>query len=87
MTSVATPLSQSDLSFQSDIDLSAHYGTILSSLFPLFDRETDSADSNQACDNACGAVARLILKNVDAVPLEQVSLQLKSQIQLLIAVS
>lgn len=67
------------LVFQSDIDLSAHYGTILSSLFPLFDRETDSADSNQACDNACGAVARLILKNVEAVPLEQVSLQWKSQ--------
>jgi hypothetical protein len=60
------------LVFQSRQDLSSQYLTILSRLEPLFDRKTDTDDSNQACDNACGAVARLILKNGAALPLAQV---------------
>lgn len=60
------------LVFQSGQDLSSQYMTILSALSPLFDRTVDTTESNQACDNACGALARLILKNADALPLGQV---------------
>lgn len=60
------------LVYQSTQDLSSQYMSILGALSPLFDRTTDTVDSNQACDNACGAVARLIIKNADALPLDQV---------------
>jgi hypothetical protein len=60
------------LVYQSEKDLSSQYVTILSRLQPLFDRQTDTEDTNQACDNACGAVARLILKNSSVLPLDQV---------------
>jgi len=67
-----TAFALGSLVFQSDADLTTHYGTILSNLFPLFDRETNTTDTNQACDNACGAVSRLILKSPNAIPLDQV---------------
>lgn len=57
---------------QTEKNLSSQYLAILQRLAPLFDRTTDTAESNQACDNACGAVARLILKNADALPMDQV---------------
>lgn len=60
------------LVFQSTQDLSNQYISILSAFSPLFDRSADTNETNQACDNACGALARLILKNADALPLEQV---------------
>lgn len=56
-----------------EIDLSGQYLVILSALRPHFDitSEAPSAKLN-ARDNAAGAVARLILRNTAAVPLEQV---------------
>ena len=60
------------LVFHSSQDLSSQYMPILGSLVPLMDRSQDTIDTNQACDNACGAVARLLLKNADALPLDQV---------------
>eukprot|EP00842_Homolaphlyctis_polyrhiza_P003319 jgi/Hompol1/3989/HPOL_006868-RA len=49
-------------------DLSSHYSQILQLLRPLFSHDAQS----NITDNACGAVARLILKHPAAVPLEQV---------------
>lgn len=60
------------LVYQSTQDMTGQYMTILNALSPLFDRNTDTSESNQACDNACGALARLVLKNADALPLAQV---------------
>lgn len=63
------------LIFHTQTDLSSQYLTILGSLHPLFELTSALATrSDNARDNACGAVARMILKNVDAVPLDQVSL-------------
>ena len=57
----------------STIDLSSQYLNLLSSLQPLFNVPADSPASKfNARDNAAGAVGRLILKNTNAVPLDQV---------------
>ncbi|KAI5954746.1 kap123 [Candida theae] len=66
----------------SQVDLSASYPQILELLFHLLnkvDKKASSADDEEAKDvvnrsyaNACGCVARLILKNQQAVPLEHV---------------
>ncbi|CAI5757877.1 unnamed protein product [Candida verbasci] len=66
----------------SPIDLSSTYQHILQLLFQLLnkvDKKSGSADDEEAKDvvnrayaNACGCVARLILKNEQAVPLEHV---------------
>ncbi|KAF9567891.1 hypothetical protein EC968_003127 [Mortierella alpina] len=50
------------------IDLSSQYPVLLSSLSPLFEGQ----DLPNVTDNACGAVARMMLKHLDAVPLDQV---------------
>ncbi|OAV92267.1 hypothetical protein PTTG_27677 [Puccinia triticina 1-1 BBBD Race 1] len=62
------------LAFWTPLDLSSHYMTILESLQPLFIVNDDPAreKSERAKDNAAGAVARLILKNKAALPLDQV---------------
>ena len=57
----------------SDLDLSAQYLHILAGLRPFFVVAPESpATQFNARDNAAGAVARLILKNTAAVPLDQV---------------
>ncbi|KAG0344463.1 hypothetical protein BG004_004468 [Podila humilis] len=50
------------------IDISSQYPTILAALHPLFHNQ----DLVNVTDNACGAVARLIMAHPEAVPLEQV---------------
>lgn len=63
------------LIYHSQTDLSAQYPSILMALHPLFAASAPggSVKKENARDNACGAVARMILKNIDAVPLDQVS--------------
>ncbi|TFK71348.1 ARM repeat-containing protein [Pluteus cervinus] len=57
----------------SQVDLSPQYPKILSALRPLFEVTGDSnAARLNAKDNAAGAVARLILRNAAALPLDQV---------------
>ncbi|KAI5969141.1 kap123 [Candida margitis] len=66
----------------SPVDLSSSYPQILELLFHLLnkvDKKASSADDEEAKDvvnrsyaNACGCVARLIVKNQQAVPLEHV---------------
>ena len=57
---------------KSELDLSQHYGALLGALQPYFERHEGEPDDVQtARDNACGGLGRLILKNADAVPLEQ----------------
>lgn len=66
----------------SPVDLSSSYPQILELLFHLLnkvDKKASSADDEEAKDvvnrsyaNACGCVARLILKNQQAVPVEHV---------------
>ncbi|KAJ7508279.1 armadillo-type protein [Mycena galericulata] len=56
----------------SDIDLSTQYLQLLAALRPLFNVMLDSPDAMEARDHAAGAVARLIVRNVAAVPLPQV---------------
>lgn len=46
----------------------SQYNTILGALYPLFHGQT----LPNVTDNAAGAVARLILRNPEAVPLDQV---------------
>jgi len=50
------------------LDISNYYPEILSSLSPLF----NSTSLPQTIDNACGAVARLLLRYPNVVPIEQV---------------
>jgi len=58
---------------QTEADLSSSYLPILGSLRPLFEVSADSSDATfNARDNAAGAVARMILKNHAAIPLDQV---------------
>ncbi|KIY45024.1 ARM repeat-containing protein [Fistulina hepatica ATCC 64428] len=57
----------------SEQDLSAEYLPLLGALRPLFDvPEGGSPPQYNARDNACGAVSRLIVRNINALPLEQV---------------
>lgn len=60
------------LTSSSGQDLSSQYGTIFASLQNLFNLKNDKKESYRARDNACGAVARMIMKNRAAVPVEQV---------------
>ncbi|KAF9141348.1 hypothetical protein BGX30_004984 [Mortierella sp. GBA39] len=50
------------------IDLSSHYPALLQALYPLFQGQ----DLSNVTDNACGAVARMIMKHPNVVPVEQV---------------
>lgn len=57
----------------SEIDLSPQYLHLLAALRPLFSvAPNPSAAALNARDNAAGAVARLIIRNIVAVPLDQV---------------
>ncbi|KAJ7511631.1 armadillo-type protein [Mycena galericulata] len=56
----------------SDTDLTTQYLQLLATLQPLFNVMLDSPDATEARDHAAGAVARLIVRNVAAVPLPQV---------------
>ncbi|KAI7907017.1 armadillo-type protein [Cokeromyces recurvatus] len=56
------------LTLHTQIDLSPHYGQLLTALSPLFSNQT----LPNTVDNAAGAVARLILAHPEAVPLDQV---------------
>ena len=59
---------------QTEADLSSSYLPILGSLRPFFVVAAGSSDATfNARDNAAGAVARIILKNHTAVPLDQAS--------------
>ncbi|GAA5839614.1 hypothetical protein JCM9279_005998 [Rhodotorula babjevae] len=61
------------LVYHSQTDLSSQYLTVLGALHPLFALPDDGQGKHEnAKDNACGAIARLIVKNSAAVPLEQV---------------
>lgn len=60
------------LIWNSSTDLSSQYMTVLGALHPLFATAADGTRKENAQDNAAGAVARMILKNVNAVPLDQV---------------
>lgn len=51
-----------------NIDISSQYPNILTALYPLFQGQ----NLENVTDNACGAVARMILKYPNAVPVEQV---------------
>lgn len=57
----------------SEVDLSPQYLHLLSALRPLFDVPTDAPAARfNARDNAAGAVARFIVRNTAAIPLDQV---------------
>ncbi|GAA5999843.1 uncharacterized protein JCM10292_003769 [Rhodotorula paludigena] len=61
------------LLFHAQSDLSSQYLTVLGALHPLFSLPDDGQSKHEnAKDNACGAVARMIVKNSAAVPLDQV---------------
>ncbi|KAJ7623266.1 armadillo-type protein [Roridomyces roridus] len=56
-----------------DMDLTAQYLPLLGALRPLFNVQPDSASNVlNAKDNAAGAVARMMVRNIAAVPLDQV---------------
>ncbi|KAF9580196.1 hypothetical protein BGW38_003260 [Lunasporangiospora selenospora] len=52
----------------SNIDISSQYPALLTALYPLFQGQSMEI----VTDNACGAVARMIMKHPNAVPLDQV---------------
>ncbi|EJT96591.1 ARM repeat-containing protein [Dacryopinax primogenitus] len=57
----------------SQVDTSSQYVNILRTLQPFFQTPESAAGTTlNARDNACGAVARMLLKNLTAVPPEQV---------------
>jgi hypothetical protein len=68
----------------SRLDLTSHYMQLLQLLSPFFNKQDSKTNIT---DNVCGAVARMILRNPERVPLEQVlpifmkSLPLKKDFQ------
>ncbi|PLW48719.1 hypothetical protein PCASD_03169 [Puccinia coronata f. sp. avenae] len=62
------------LAYWTTVDISSHYLSILECLQPLFIVPDDASreKSERAKDNAAGAIARMILKNKAALPLDQV---------------
>ncbi|KAG0766238.1 hypothetical protein G6F33_004240 [Rhizopus arrhizus] len=56
------------LTIHTQVDLSAHYGQLLTALSPLFSNQT----LPNTTDNAAGAVARMIIAHPEAVPFDQV---------------
>lgn len=60
------------LIWNTQTDLSSQYMNVLGALHPLFATAADGTRKENAQDNAAGAVARMILKNVSALPLDQV---------------
>ncbi|KAK4047505.1 hypothetical protein OIO90_006147 [Microbotryomycetes sp. JL221] len=61
------------LLWHSQADLSGQYLNVLSALHPLFVGELAGPSNENARDNACGAVARMILKRPDVLPMDQVA--------------
>ncbi|EPQ31230.1 uncharacterized protein PFL1_01415 [Pseudozyma flocculosa PF-1] len=56
----------------SETDLSSHFPALLSAIRPFFDKADGESDEvKTARDNACGCLARMIIKNNDALPLDQ----------------
>ena len=56
----------------SEVDLSPHYGSLLTALQPFFEKHGEEPeDVRTARDNACGCLARMIAKKPDVVPLDQ----------------
>ncbi|WFC99325.1 hypothetical protein MYAM1_002069 [Malassezia yamatoensis] len=56
----------------SEVDLSAHYSSLLTALQPFFQQQENQGEELlTARDNACGCLARMISKNTDALPLDQ----------------
>lgn len=56
----------------SEVDLVPHFAALLGALQPYFERhEGETDDIKTARDNACGCLGRMIIKNADAVPLDQ----------------
>ncbi|KAG0362610.1 hypothetical protein BGZ54_008572 [Gamsiella multidivaricata] len=51
-----------------NLDISSEYPTLLAALYPLFQGQ----NLDNVTDNACGAVARMIMKHPNAVPIEQI---------------
>ncbi|GAA6036695.1 hypothetical protein JCM8097_003433 [Rhodosporidiobolus ruineniae] len=61
------------LLFHTQADLTPQYLTVLGALHPLFNLPQDGQGKHEnAIDNACGAVARMVVKNIAAVPVDQV---------------
>lgn len=62
------------LLYHTQRDLTSQYLAVLGALRPLFEPTPAGAPPRRdnARDNACGAVARMVLRNVEAVPLDQV---------------
>lgn len=57
----------------SEVDLSPQFLPLLAALRPLFDVAPDAPTAKlNAKDNATGAVARFIVRNTAAIPLDQV---------------
>ncbi|PKI83879.1 hypothetical protein MVES1_002369 [Malassezia vespertilionis] len=56
----------------STIDLSPHYSSLLAALQSYFSKEEDEPEEIKTTrDNACGCLARMIIKNAEAMPLDQ----------------
>ena len=54
------------------MDLSQHYASLLTALQSYFEKRAEEADDlKTARDNACGCLARMIMKNASAMPLDQ----------------
>ncbi|KAF8976841.1 hypothetical protein BGZ46_007906, partial [Entomortierella lignicola] len=51
-----------------NLDISSQYPNLLTALYPLFQGQ----NLENVTDNACGAVARMIMKHPNAVPVDQV---------------
>jgi hypothetical protein len=73
MTKYEAAFATSLLVENSEVDLSPQYRPLLAALRPLFVITPDSSSAKlNAQDNAAGAVARLLLCNTAAIPLDQV---------------
>lgn len=54
-------------------ELSSQFGTVLTALHPMFTLPHDASSAKlTARDNAAGAVARIVVRNTAAIPLDQV---------------
>lgn len=57
----------------SDSDLTQHYLSLLTALQSYFAKNDDESDeAKTARDNACGCLARMIIKDANALPMDQV---------------
>jgi importin-4 len=60
------------LAYWAETDLSSYYPKFLGDVLPILENPATDSEANQARDNASGAIARLILKNAAAIPMDQV---------------